>query len=153
PPVADDLRAAAEAAARQGLLAEVRRSRVAHVHDGSVRPRSWQPVTVIVPTRDRLDLMRACVDSVLARTRHPRFSVLVVDNGSVQPAPLAQLRAWQQDPRVRVLADPSPFNYSLLMNRAVRAADTPLVALLNNDTEVLAPDWLAEMAGWMEWPS
>jgi GT2 family glycosyltransferase len=54
---------------------------------------------------------------------------------------------------VRVLADPSPFNYSALMNRAVRAADTPLVALLNNDTEVLAADWLAELAGWLELPS
>jgi GT2 family glycosyltransferase len=153
PPAADDLRVAAEAAARQGLCAEVRRSRVAHVYEVSVRPRGWEPVTVIVPTRDRLDLLRVCVDSVLARTRHPRFSLLIVDNGSVEPATQVQLRSWQQDPRVRVLADPSPFNYSALMNRAVRAADTPLVALLNNDTEVLAPDWLAEMAGWMEWPS
>jgi GT2 family glycosyltransferase len=152
PPLDDDLRAAADAAARQGLQAEVRRSRVAHVHAVSVRPRAWQPVTVIVPTRDRLDLLRVCIDSLLGRTRHPSFSVLIVDNGSVEQATHGQLRAWRQDPRVRVLADPSPFNYSALMNRAVRAADTPLVALLNNDTEVLAPDWLAELAGWLELP-
>ena len=151
-PLDTDLRVAADAAARRGLAAVVTRSPAAHVHAVSLEPRQRPPVTVIVPTRDRLDLLRPCVQSLLAKTSYPDLRLTIVDNGSRLPETIAQLQAWQRQPRVRVLPDPAPFDYSALMNRAVRAADTPLVVLLNNDTEVIAPRWLDEMVGWIEQP-
>ncbi len=145
--------AASTAAARAaGLTAAVSVHPDAPVLRVSVRPRHREPVTVIVPTRDRLDLLAPCVDSVLATTGAHDVRVLVVDNGSTDPGTLAQLARWRAGGRVEVLRDDSPFDYSALTNRAVAAARTPLVLLLNNDTEVVAADWLDEMAGWLDQP-
>lgn len=101
-------------------------------------------VSVIVPTRNRLDLLRTCLEG-LARTDYPDLEVIVVDNGSDDPATLDYLA--NLDPAgYRVLRAPGPFNFSTLNNRAAEVATGELLCLLNNDIEVLAPDWLAIMA-------
>lgn len=101
-------------------------------------------VSVIVPTRNRLDLLRTCIEG-LARTDYPDFEVIVVDNGSDDPATLDYLAAL--DPaRHRVLRDDGPFNFSRLNNRAAKLATGDLLCLLNNDIEMLRGDWLAIMA-------
>jgi GT2 family glycosyltransferase len=146
----DAHRAAAQRAAdAAGLCARVTASSHAPVLQVSVRPKHSATVTVVVPTRDRLELLRPCIDSVLATTGdHAR--VLVVDNGSVQAATLAWFGELRANPRVTVWRDDGPFDYSALMNRAVAATDTEHVLLLNNDTKVIAVDWLAELGGWLE---
>lgn len=101
-------------------------------------------VSIIVPTRNRLDLLQVCIEG-LARTAYPDFEVIVVDNGSDDPATLNYLA--KLDPvRHRVLRDPGPFNYSRLNNYAAREATGDLLCLLNNDIEILSPDWLVIMA-------
>ena len=106
-------------------------------------------VTLIIPTRNRLEVLRPCLESLLGRTTYPDFEVLVVDNGSDDPATLAYLeeiaRPVAGRAAVRVLPQPGEFNYSALNNAAVAATDAPLVALLNNDLEVIHGDWLDEM--------
>ncbi|MDB5071261.1 MAG: putative glycosyltransferase, partial [Candidatus Eremiobacteraeota bacterium] len=106
-------------------------------------------VCVIVPTRDRADLLGPCIASLFERTAYPDFEVLVVDNGSREAATLELLAQWERrEPnRFRVLRDPAPFNYSRLNNEAARATTAPFVVLLNNDTEVIAPDWMEAMLG------
>lgn len=100
-------------------------------------------VSVIVPTRNRLDLLRTCIEG-LARTDYPSMEVIVVDNGSDDPATLDYLA--NLDPaRLQVLRDSGPFNFSRLNNRAAKLATGKLLCLLNNDIEVLAPDWLGIM--------
>ena len=111
-------------------------------------PPDAQPplVSVIVPTRDGLLLLRRCVQGVLAQTAWPRIELIVVDNGSVEPATLDYLQALQaQDPRVRVLRDARPFNFSALNNLAAGQARGELLLLLNNDIEFIEPNWLSEM--------
>lgn len=152
PPTEADLEVAAAAAERRGLRARVARCAVAAVHSISLVPVGTPAVTVIVPTRDRLDLLRRCIDSLLQRTTYPHFAVRIVDNGSELHETLDQLRAWQRDPRVSVVRDPSPFHWAELMNRAAAGVATPLLAFLNNDTEVITPRWLDEMVGWIEQP-
>ena len=105
-------------------------------------------VSVIIPTRDRADLLGACVDSMLAHTDHPNFEILIADNGSVEPATFALFARLTADPRVRVVETPGPFNYSRINNEAVAQSRGELVCLLNNDIEVITPGWLSEMAGW-----
>lgn len=102
-------------------------------------------VTIIVPTRDQLQLTRTCVESVLQRTAYRPFEILLVDNQSADPDTLAWFAAISQHPQVRVLRYDAAFNYSAINNFAVRHTQAPFVCLLNNDTEVLSPDWLAEM--------
>jgi GT2 family glycosyltransferase len=101
-------------------------------------------VTVIIPTRNRLDLLRTCLDGV-ANTDYPDVEVIVVDNDSDNAETLVYLAALDQA-RVRVVRHAGPFNYSAINNRAVDEARGKLLCLLNNDIEMKAPDWLAIMA-------
>lgn len=111
-------------------------------------PDEGPAVTIVIPTKDRLDLLRACVASVLAKTSYKDHEVLVVDNESREPATLAWLA--KPPPRVRVVRIPNAtgrFNYADLHNRVLPYVRTPWMLMLNNDTEVLAPGWLSSMMG------
>ena len=100
-------------------------------------------VSIIVPTRDRPDLLRTCTDGVLNRTEYRRIELLIVDNGTKDAEALALLDALSDDSRVRVLRQPGPFNWSALNNHAAAEATGEVLLLLNNDIAVLRPDWLA----------
>jgi GT2 family glycosyltransferase len=102
-------------------------------------------VSIIVPTRDRLDLLRRCVDSILQRSTYPNYEVVIVDNQSVEQETLAYLASFDADSRVRVRHHDEPFNYSRINNAAVEACPEGLICLLNNDIEVITPDWLEEL--------
>ena len=102
-------------------------------------------VSVIVPTRDRAELLRPCIEGLLHRTDYKAIEVLIADNGSTEPDALALLEELRADPRVRVLEQPGPFNYSRLNNRAVAEARGEILLLLNNDIEVISGDWLHEL--------
>ena len=103
-------------------------------------------VSVIVPTRDRLDLLRRCVESILGQTTYPHYEIIIVDNQSVEPQTLAYLSGFGDHSRVRVLQHDQQFNYSRINNDAVQECAGELVCLLNNDVEIITPDWLEELA-------
>jgi GT2 family glycosyltransferase len=102
-------------------------------------------VSVVVPTRDRADLLAQCASGVLHRTDYPDIELIIVDNDSVEPETDILLRGLSRDPRVRVLPFAGPFNYSLINNFAVQQATGEVIVLLNNDTVVIGADWLGEM--------
>jgi GT2 family glycosyltransferase len=102
-------------------------------------------VTVIVPTRDKLELLRPCVEGVLGRTNYGNFELLIIDNGSVEPQTADFLERLSREPRVRIVSYPEPYNFSAMNNFGVRNAHGSYVCLLNNDTEVVAPAWLTEL--------
>ncbi|SAK71699.1 glycosyl transferase family protein [Caballeronia fortuita] len=104
-------------------------------------------VSIIIPTRDGLALTKQCIDSVLGKTLYREYEIIVVDNGSVKPETLAYFDEITRTKGIRVIRDDSPFNFSALNNRAVREARGEFVCLLNNDIEVISPDWLNEMVG------
>ena len=102
-------------------------------------------VTVIIPTRDRVDLLKKCVDSILERTNYDNYSVLVVDNQSCEAATLEYLSALAERERVTVSRYNQEFNYSAINNFAVDMASCDVVTLMNNDMEVISRDWLKEL--------
>ena len=111
-------------------------------------------VSILVPTRDTLDYLRPCVESLLSTTTYPDFELLIIDNGSVEPATLAYLKTLLERPpsptnrtTIRVIRDERPFNFSALNNAAAQQARGEALCLLNNDTEVITPDWLEIMVG------
>ncbi len=101
-------------------------------------------VSIMIPTRDRADLLGPCIDSILKRSSYPNFEIIIIDNGSVEPA-TTQLFTRLPTDRVRVVWDDSPFNFSALNNHGARVAKGEILCLMNNDIEVLTPDWLEEM--------
>jgi O-antigen biosynthesis protein len=103
-------------------------------------------VSVIIPTRDRADLLAQCVAGVLHRTDYCNLELLIVDNESVESATLALFdRLTHADSRVHILHLPGPFNYSTLNNAAARKARGEVLLLLNNDIDIIDPGWLREM--------
>lgn len=100
-------------------------------------------VTVIIPTRNREDLLRTCIDG-LRRTSYQPAEITVVDNGSDDPRAIRYLEELAAN-GVQVLGLPGPFNYSALNNRAVADARGDLLCFLNNDVEIIDPDWLGHL--------
>ena len=109
-------------------------------------------VSIIIPTRDRLELVTQCIDS-LAATTYPSFEILIVDNDSAEPETLAWFKSFDNGNDRRVISAPGPFNYSRINNLGVAEAAGELVLLLNNDTEVIDPNWLTTMVRWILQPN
>jgi O-antigen biosynthesis protein len=102
-------------------------------------------VSLIVPTRDRHELLAKCIDSIHERTTYTNYEIVVVDNQSQAPEALAYLASLAREERVRVLRYDAPFNYSAINNFAVREARGSVLGLINNDVEVINGDWLTEL--------
>lgn len=102
-------------------------------------------VSLIIPTRDKLNLLRGTVDGCLNQTRYDNIEIIIMDNSSVEPETLAYLKTIQRDNRITVIRHAAPFNYSQLNNIGVAHAQGDIIGLINNDLEVISPDWLTEM--------
>lgn len=110
-------------------------------------PKTLPTVTIIIPTKDRGDLLGPCLDSLLKTDwQKDRLEVIVVDNGSTDPYTLKMLRIFEISGKIRVISVPEPFNYSRLNNIAVKQSHSNLLVFLNNDTEVYDALWLKKMA-------
>lgn len=104
-------------------------------------------VTLIIPTRNGLQLLRQCVESILQKTNYLNYEILIVDNGSDESETLEYLKELDTHDNINIMKDARPFNYSALNNAAVKVAKGDLIALINNDIEVISPNWLSEMVG------
>jgi GT2 family glycosyltransferase len=102
-------------------------------------------VTVIIPTKDKLGLLQPCVEDVLDKSTYKNIEVIIVDNGSHEPATLRYLKHIARHSKVKVLEHPGPFNYSAINNLAAKEARGSVLALLNNDIRVINKGWLEEM--------
>jgi GT2 family glycosyltransferase len=102
-------------------------------------------VSLIIPTRDRKDLLETAIGSIRKKTAYPNYEILVVDNDSRSPATLDYLAALECDGAARIVRAPGPFNFSRINNLAVGSARGAILGFINNDIEALDPDWLGEM--------
>jgi GT2 family glycosyltransferase len=104
-------------------------------------------VSVIVLTRDHAELLQAVADGVLRRTSHTPLELILVDHSSTDPAAISLLERLARDNRVRMLPFAGAFNFAAMNNQAAALAQGEILLLLNNDIEIVRPDWLDEMAG------
>jgi O-antigen biosynthesis protein len=102
-------------------------------------------VSLIIPTRNGLALLRQCIASIVQKTTYRHYEIVVVDNGSDDPATLAYFKDLVKMPQIQILRIDEPFNYSALNNDAVKVAKGELIGLMNNDIEVISSDWLDEL--------
>ena len=108
-------------------------------------PEVLPKVSLIIPTRNGLQLTRQCIESIVEKTTYPDYEIIVIDNGSDDPDTLRYFETLKADDRIRVIRDERPFNYSALNNAGVKQAHGDIIGLLNNDLEVISPEWLTEM--------
>ncbi len=95
-------------------------------------------VSIIIPTRDRLSLLRRCLRSIEARTAYRHYEILVIDNGSRELGTLSYLASLPY----QVIQDTGPFNFARLNNQAATLVRGEHLLFLNNDVEVITPEWL-----------
>lgn len=139
--------------ARRGIAARVEDGVLPYTY--RVRYELPDPVpkmSIVIPTRDHAGLLRACVQSILQKSTYQDYEIVLVENNSEEPQTFALYdELTQTDSRVSVVVwkpeIPGMFNYSAIVNYGVSNSSGDLVVLLNNDTEVIEPSWLEEMAG------
>lgn len=105
-------------------------------------------VSIIVPNKDAADMLGRCVESVRRLTTYPNWELIVVENNSVDPATFELYEAIQaEDPRVKVetLTGMTSFNFSRIVNFGAERSHGDYLLLLNNDTEVITPEWIEEL--------
>ena len=109
--------------------------------------RSHEKVSIIIPTRDHGDDVDRCLTSIFERSTYPDFEVLVLDNGSREPATRQIFENWmrREPDRLRIIRHDVPFNFSEINNYAASHATGTHLLFLNNDTEVVAEDWIEAM--------
>jgi len=131
----------------KGLKAEVSESPFI---DGMLRVKYQLPedpplVSLIIPTRNGLELLRQCISSIKDRTTYPNYEIIIVDNGSDDRETLEYMSDLEQAGSATVLRYQKPFNYAAINNFAVEKVSGELLGFLNNDIEVINDDWLSEM--------
>lgn len=100
---------------------------------------------IIIPTRDRRDLIERCVETLRRHTISPRYEIIIADNGSADADARAYLDGLTGAANIRVLSLPGPFNFSGICNAAARQTDAAFLVFLNNDTEILDSAWLGHL--------
>lgn len=108
-------------------------------------------VSIIIPTRDRADILSICLNSVLQKTTYNNLEIIVVDNRSEEEA-TRQLLEQLPKSKLTVLRDDGPFNYSAINNAAVLQSKGEVICLMNNDIEILSHDWIEEMLSFASQP-
>lgn len=123
---------------------------------GTTHPIDDPIVSIVIPSKDHVDVLDACITSIVERSTFSQFEIIVVENNSVDPETFEYYqRLLQYDPRIRVVQWPQRdgnFNYSALINFGASQAQGDYLLLLNNDTEVITPDWIEEMVGYLQRP-
>ncbi len=105
-------------------------------------------VCIIIPTRDRLDLLQKCITSIEQHTSYENYEILIIDNASSEPSTLHYLAHCSH----RVKRIEGKFNYAAIHNNAAKDVDADWMIFLNNDTEVIDPDWIQAMAEYGQLP-
>ncbi|MBF0528044.1 MAG: glycosyltransferase [Deltaproteobacteria bacterium] len=108
-------------------------------------PHPEPSVAIIIPTRDRADLLAPCLESILQKTTYGNYHIYVVDNQSRDESTLDYFKSISSNRCITILRYDQPFNYAAINNWATTETKSDLLALLNNDIEVISPDWLTEM--------
>ena len=109
-------------------------------------------VSVLIPTRDNVETLSVCIESLLNKTDYQNYEIIIIDNGSREPQTKQYLSEVEKNSRVKVVAIDVDFNYSKLNNEAVKIASGRHLLLLNDDTQVIDRDWMREMVSFSQLP-
>ena len=131
---------------RVGLDGEVQDTGIPSVYRVRCALRGEPLVSILIPTCEHLDELRRCVDSIVERTSYPNYEIILIENNSQS----GEVFRYYEEVRkahanVRVVQWEGGFNYPAINNFGARHASGEYLLLLNNDTEVITPDWLQEM--------
>ncbi len=102
-------------------------------------------VSIIIPNKNQAELLKRCIASIINNSTYMNYEIVLVDNGSTEPAVEALYTELQSEPKIRFFRWDHPFNFSGINNFAVEQARGSHLLFLNNDTEVISSDWIEAM--------
>ncbi|MCD8091058.1 MAG: glycosyltransferase family 2 protein [Clostridiales bacterium] len=132
---------------RRGLMVEVKHVKNSSFYNVEFLPGDDDFVSVIIPVRDKAEITENCLKSIYEKTDFKNFEIIIADNGSESPDTLKLFEKYKKHDNFRVLNISMPFNFSRINNIAASAARGNILLFLNNDTEVISPNWLGAIAG------
>jgi len=145
-----------------GNVGHIRRLMLTNLAQSTTRPdvsksvRQWSRnalvTTVVIPSKDKVDRLRACIGSI-GLNEHGLFEIVIIDNGSIEQATWDYYKVLRANPRVRVVSAPGPFNFSKLCNRGASIAEGSTLLFLNNDTRTDQRNWLKPLVDWTTRPN
>ena len=112
-------------------------------------PKGDPEVTIVIPTRDAVDLMKVCVGSIMENTDYGNYKILIIDNQSEKDETLQYFSEIDADPKVEIWKYDAPFDYAKMHNEAIKHVSSPYLCFMNNDIEVTDGNWLHEMISYM----
>ncbi len=140
------LNAISDFVAKRDANAKVFRGRFPNTYNISWSIPSPPPlVSLIIPTRDGYEILKQCLESIYEKTDYPNFEVLVIDNQTTCEQTLELFAHYKEHENFKLLRWDHSFNYSAINNFAVQHAKGELIGLVNNDIEVINPEWLSNM--------
>lgn len=109
-------------------------------------------VSVIIPTKNGYDDLKLCVDSIIEKTSYPNYEIIIADNGSTDPKMQELFAEYKKQLNERFIVEliDIPFNYSRINNLAAEKASGKYLLFLNNDTEVIEPNWMTTMVSYAQ---
>ena len=107
-------------------------------------------ISVIIPTRDNTQILKQCLDSIFNNSSYKNIEIIILDNGSIDADCLAYFKSLEPHEKITVIRHDAPFNFSELNNIGAEHASGELLLFLNDDTEVITPDWLERMGGYAQ---
>lgn len=146
------LKAVQEALVRRGIKGTVHHAAGNGLYDVDYAILSEDLVSIIIPTRDGYDDMLRCLNSIVEKTTYQNYEIIVADNGSTDER-MEKLYANYKEHLgacFRVESIDIPFNYSRINNLAAQKAKGKYLLFLNNDTEVITPDWITKMVSFAQ---
>lgn len=132
--------------ARQGIDAIVSNGPYGGTYRVRYALKSQPLVSIIIPFKDKPELLDMCLGSILKKSTYTNYQILGISNNSCEPETFAMMQRYEkQDSRIKFYEYNIQFNYSAINNYAAGLAEGDQLILLNNDIEILTPDWIEEL--------
>ena len=114
--------------------------------------RSFGKVSIIIPTKDQLKLLKLAIDSMFKKTDYPDFEIIVLNNNSTSPEFFTLMKEYEEQyaGKFRCIAANFPFNYAKLMNLGAAESKGEYLLMCNNDVEVIHNDWMTQMVSYAQ---
>lgn len=144
------VKAVSDAIGRAGKAARVSvDANTNHYKVQYIPPEQLPLISILVPSKDAFETLKNCLDSIFTKTTWTNFEVLLLDNDTTDPNALQLIEEYKSNysNKFRVINCPGPFNFNGFNNEGAKAANGDFLVLLNNDTEVITPNWLEELWG------
>ena len=135
---------------RVGIQATVDITKNLGLYKSHIKVEGEPLVSILIPTKDHIDDLDKCLKSVFKKTTYKNYEIIVIENNSELKETFNYYKKIEKDPRVKVVYWKDEFNYAAINNFGAEHANGDYYILLNNDTEVIAKNWIEEMLGYCQ---